>query len=151
MSNHLTRRHLLERLKQMGMCPDVKNDEEAVRLVAEQTGQAREEIARELVEMRAEQGMRVFKAYGITMPPQAFQGCLAAMRDALSDALADKKGQGKRFYDSLFAQTPETTRALLADTRAPLGKSRVRKAREAEIEDIDRRHSNRMDFEIEMP
>lgn len=162
MSNALIRRSLLEQLKSIGMCPDLANDEEAVRRVAEQFGFSRDEAARELVEMRAERGMDIFRKFGVAVPPREFLASLSTSRQVLA-ASAERSGAGSaskvtHFYDHHFAQNQASIGAALRDVRVPFG-LRLRLGEELRRRDTlhRRRRSDRMDilgdfeFETERP
>lgn len=113
MANTLIRRALAERLQSIGMCPDLANDQDAVKRVCEQFGFSRDEAARELVEMRAESGMSLLRNFGISVPPQEFLASLSTSRQVLSQSGQEAaRDIIERFYDKHFSQDENTTAPL---------------------------------------
>lgn len=120
MANTLIRRALAERLQSIGMCPDLANDQDAVKRVCEQFGFSRDEAARELVEMRAESGMSLLRNFGISVPPQEFLASLSTSRQVLSQSGQEAaRDIIERFYDKHFSQDENTISTDLGDVKVP--------------------------------
>lgn len=113
-SNAYVRRALLERLGTVGLCPDLRQDEEAVQAVCAQTGVNRNEVVAELTGMRAQCVSDVLSRFGVrSMPAKALAG-VAASRDILRRQI--EVGQrGRAFYDAYREHAQRTTQELIAD------------------------------------
>lgn len=120
MANTLIRRALAERLQSIGMCPDLANDQDAVKRVCEQFGFSRDEAARELVEMRAQSGMSLLRSFGISVPPQEFLASLSTSRQVLAQSGQEAaRDIIERFYDKHFTQDENTISTALGDVKVP--------------------------------
>lgn len=113
-SNAYLRRMLLERLGTVGMCPDLRNDEEAVQAVCNQTGFNRNLVVEELSWMRTQNVTGVLKQFGVrSVPPEALAS-VAASRDILQSKV--EIGQRARaFNDAYRVHATRTTKELIAD------------------------------------
>lgn len=113
-SNAYLRRVLLERLGSIGLCPDLRNDEEAVQAVCDQTGFSRNVVVEELSWMRTQNVTSVLSRFGVrSMPTQALAG-VAATRDILQRQV-DIRQRGRAFYEAYREHAHRTTQELIAD------------------------------------
>jgi hypothetical protein len=78
--NEHVRRALLERLATLGMCADVRNDDDAVRKVSAQLGLSVPDVAKELAGMRGQGADSMFRILGVAKTPQRFLAGLVATR-----------------------------------------------------------------------
>ena len=83
--NVALRRALLERLKSIGMCADLHNDQIAVKDAAERLGLKVQEVERELNMMRMEHSTTLFRSFGLTQIPQRFMASLVRRQQRLSE------------------------------------------------------------------
>jgi len=111
-SNERLRRELLERLRNIGMSPDLANDQAAVDAICRETGANRAEVCGELARMRLERGQGVFRRMGLSAPPQAFLASVAATRHSL---IQRDQSMRERFDKDYRARSSMTRGELIAD------------------------------------
>jgi hypothetical protein len=103
--NVALRRALLERLKSIGMCADLRNDQIAVKAAAEQLGLKLEEAERELSQMRMEHSAIMFRSYGQTQMPKRFlaSSLRAQLRSRANSAFDDQRARSQSMTQDLIA------------------------------------------------
>lgn len=115
-SNAYLRRALLERLGSIGLCPDLRNDDEAVQAVCEQTGFSRNVVVEELSWMRTQNVTGVLSRFGVGSLPKQALASVAASRGILQrQRLVDIRQRGHAFFDAYRTHANRTTQELIAD------------------------------------
>ena len=135
-SNERIRRELLERLRNIGMCPDLKNDEAAVRAICLETGASTNEVAEELTRMRMETGQSIFKSMGVSNMPHDFLASMAASRDTLSSSLSFHQAYAERLKMTQQELVNDLNSPVQAQQRQRSPSSLARYERDIEREDM---------------
>lgn len=114
-ANAVLRRALQERLRSIGLCPDLRNDEAAVAKICEQTGASRREVSGELAQMRVEQGSSILHRMGLSARTPAFLASVSTTRSMLVDGHLQKMQAGKRYAEDFRRRSQMTSGELVAD------------------------------------
>jgi hypothetical protein len=118
--NHVLRRALIERLKSIGLSPDLVNDEAAVAAVCQETGCSRDQVALELVNVRVERGAELLKSMGLPVVPPAFLASAATSRHILAEGAASPRRFAEQFAEKLKLRAFELREELgLAESASP--------------------------------
>ncbi len=113
-SNAVLRRALQERLRSIGLCPDLRNDEAAVAQICEQTGASRREVSSELALMRVEQGGSILNRMGLSERTPAFLASVSTTRNMLVERQFQQVRAAAHYAEDFRRRSQMTSGELIA-------------------------------------
>lgn len=128
-SNERLRRALLERMPIIGLCPDLKNDEASVDAICRELGVSRQEVARELMNLRLQKGQGILQRMGFAAMPPAFLASLSATRRSL---VQRQRSSAHRYQEEMRERAQMTRAELIADIELDVVPSSDRYERDIE-------------------